>query len=184
MKKRFLLALAVLLVAGTASAVTTQKWTTGWDNFSEPLNLTSSKIMWSVSAARKLTVTFTLVGATPNKLYQVGVHIFCNTFPTTFGQFPTERNADGSCALTTRQGVTKNIAAVEFGVVTTDIHGKGSFKVVVGPIASGSYDLEFDARNGAGCNLTGGGPNDANHCEADFQSPGPIFGTATTIVVP
>ncbi|MFY9561834.1 MAG: hypothetical protein WAQ52_16490 [Terriglobales bacterium] len=73
---------------------------------------------------------------------------------------------------------------MEFGVVTTDVHGKGSFKVVVGPIASASYDLEFDTRNGAGCGLTGGGPYDPEHCKADFQSPGPTFGTATTIVVP
>ena len=71
----------------------------------------------------------------------------------------------------------------EVGVVFTDIHGKGSFKVVIGPVASGTYELEFFARNGAGCDVAGGGGNDVNHCEADFQSPGP-FGTATTIVVP
>ncbi len=181
-----LLATALLLSTGTAfGTATTQKWTTGWDNFSEPLDLAHSKIMWSVSPTRKLTVMFTLKGATPNKLYQVGVHIFCSTFPATFGQFPSERNGDGSCVPITRQGVTKSIAAVEFGVVTTDIHGNGSFKVIVGPIVSGSYDLEFDTRNGAGCGLTGGGgANDPNICEADFQSPGPIFGTATTVVVP
>jgi hypothetical protein len=174
----------LLLSAGWASAaITTQKWTTGWDNFSEPLDLTHSSIKWSVSATRKWTVTFTLKGATPNKLYQVGVHIFCDTFPTTFGQFPVG-GGGGACAPLTRQGVTKKAVAVEFGVVTTDIHGNGSFKVVVGPIVSGTYHLEFDTRNGAGCNLTGGGgANDPNICEADFQSPGP-FGTATTVIVP
>jgi hypothetical protein len=186
MKRILPVAATLLLSAGTAFATaTTQKWTTGWDNFGEPLDLAHSKIVWSVSATRKLTVTFTLKGATPNKLYQVGVHIFCGTFPATFGQFPSERNGDGSCVPITRQGVTKSIAAVEFGVVTTDIHGNGSFKVIVGPIVSGSYDLEFDTRNGAGCGLTGGGgANDPNICEADFQSPGPVFGTATTVVVP
>jgi hypothetical protein len=83
-----------------------------------------------------------------------------------------------------RQGVTRTAVAIEFGVVTTDIHGNGSFTVVVGPIAAGTYDLEFDARNGAGCNLTGGGGNTTSTCEADFQSPGPTFGTAAVIIVP
>ena len=79
--KRIFLVVASLLLSATASA-TTEKWTAGWDNFSEPLNFTSSNITWSVSATtRKLTVTFNLVGATHNKLYQVGVHIFCSTFP-------------------------------------------------------------------------------------------------------
>ena len=67
-------------------------------------------------------------------------------------------------------------------MVMTDIHGKGSFKVVVGPIASGTYNFEFTARDGAGCNLIGGAGNGTD-CYADFQSPGP-FGTATTITVP
>jgi hypothetical protein len=186
MKRILLLVIALLIAAGTASATATiQKWTAGWDNFSEPLNYTNSKISWSVNATtRKLSVTFTLVGATHSKLYQVGIHLFCDTFPATFGQFPVGRNADGTCSSITRQGVTKSVAAVEFGVVTTDIHGKGSFTVVIGPIASGTYELEFDTRNGAGCGLTGGGGNDPNHCEADFQSPGPTFGTMTTIVIP
>src|ERR1700687_1762345 len=106
----------------------TQRWQAGWDNFGEPINLTSSNIIWSVAPTRKLTVTFTLVGATPNKLYQVGIHLFCDTAPVTFGQFPVT-SSGGSCFPITRQGVTKKVAAVEFGVVTTDIHGKGSFKV-------------------------------------------------------
>src|SRR5215472_727831 len=73
MKKRFLLAVALLLSIRTASAGTTQKWTAGWDDFSEPLSYTKSNVIWSVNATtRKLTVTFNLVGANPNKLYQVG----------------------------------------------------------------------------------------------------------------
>ena len=183
MKKTFLLAVAILLSVSAASAqTTTQHWTTGWDNFSEPLNLTTSNIKWSVSPARKLTVTYTLAGATPNKLYQVGAHIYCTTFPATFGQFPANGSGGGNCFTMTRQGVTKSVVAIEMGAVTTDIHGNGSFKVVVGPIVSGSYDLEFTVRNGAGCNLIGGAGNGAD-CAVDFQSPGP-FGTSTTVVVP
>jgi hypothetical protein len=187
MKKLLITATLLLAVSGALAQTdivetTTQKWMPGWDNFSEPLNLVSSNVKWSVSASRKMTVTFSLVGATPNKLYQVGVHLFCTTPPGTFGQFPTNPPT-GSCGQITRQGVTASVAAVEMGVVTTDLHGKGSFKVIVGPIVSGSYRLEFTVRNGAGCNLIGGGGNAGSICEADFQTPGP-FGTATTVVIP
>ena len=176
-----LLTSAILLVAVTASAATTtQKWTLGWDNFGEPLDLTKSNIKWSVSPTRKLTVTFGLVSARPSKLYQVGINFFCSTFPATFGQFPNENGA-GACQPLTRQGVTKDSAAVEVGVVTTDIHGNGAFTVVIGPVPSGSYELEFQARDGAGCDLIGGGGPAT--CPVDLQSPGP-FGTATTITVP
>ena len=184
MKRLFLLAGASLLSVCAASATTTQKWTAGWDNFSEPLNFTKSKITWSVSpTTRKVTVTFNLVGATPSKLYQVSLNFFCTTFPPAFGQFPTEENGDGTCISLTRQGVTATVAEVEVGVVATDLHGNGSFKVVIGPVPSGTYQLEFFARNGAGCDFINGGPCDDNHAAADFQSPGP-FGTATTIIVP
>lgn len=183
MKKTILLVAALLLTVGAAFAqTTTQEWTTGWDNFGEPLDLTHSNVKWSLAAGGKLTVAFTLVGATPNKLYQVGLHIFCTTPPGTFGQFPTNP-ASGNCFRQTRQGVTASVASVEMGVVTTDRHGKGSFRVTVGPIASGTYDVEFSTRNGAGCNLIGGGGNGGAICEVDFQSPGP-FGTATSIIVP
>src|SRR6266478_3747238 len=153
MKRIFLLIAALLITASAASATATkQLWTAGWDNFSEPLKYSSSYVSWSVNTTtRKLSVTFRLVGATHDKLYQVGVHIFCTIFPTTFGQFPA---GSGTCTSITRQGVTKSLTAVEFGVVTTDIHGNGTFSVVVGPIPSGTYHLEFTTRNGAGCNLT------------------------------
>jgi hypothetical protein len=184
MKRVFLLAGVLLVSAIGVSATTTQKWTAGWDNFSEPLNFTKSNIKWSVnSTTHKLTVTFKLAGATPSKLYQVSIHFFCTTFPPTFGQFPTESN-NGACVAITRQGVTASVAAVELGVVTTDINGNGTFAVVVGPVAPGTYTLEFIARNGAGCGLVGGGPCDVDHAEADFQSPGPTFGDTTTITIP
>lgn len=181
MKKPFLLMGALLLLGSVASATsTTVKWTAGWDNFGEPLNYTKSKVKYSVNAAKStLSVTYTLVGANPNKLYQVGITFVCTTFPVTFGNFPTD-GGGGTCGSITRQGVTKTIATVELGVVTTDEHGNGSFQVTVGPIASGTYAAEFQARDGAGCNLKGGGSD----CNMDFQSPGPTFGDTTTITIP
>jgi hypothetical protein len=178
--KVVLLLIAALFLTGKASAQTPcapgaikQTWTEGWDNFTEPLNFTHSHITWCVdSTTNTLTVTFKLHHATPSKLYQVGVHLFCTTFPATFGQFPNATPGGGPCPAITWQGVTKTVAAVEFGVVvTTDIHGNGFFTVAVKAIAPGTYNLEFDARNGEGCNLTGGGPNGAEICNADFQSP-------------
>jgi len=184
MKKAFAVAVLLFASASWVSASTTkQLWTAGWDNFNEPLNFTKSNVQWSVSRSRMLTVTFNLVGATPLKLYQVSLNFFCTTFPPTFGQFPTEENGDGTCISLTRQGVTATIAEVEVGVVATDLKGNGSFKIVIGPVPSGTYQLEFFARNGAGCDFSNGGPCDANHAAADFQSPGP-FGTGTTIIVP
>ena len=61
-------------------------------------------------------------------------------------------------------------------VVTTDVNGDGSFSVTIGPIASGTYDVEFWMRDGAaGCDGNQG---------SDFQSPGPVWGDATTITIP
>ena len=144
MKRTFLPMAALLLFASVAFATTTTlKWTAGWDNFGEPLNCKKSKVSYSVNAAKStLAVTFSLQGANPSKLYQVGINFFCTTFPVTFGNFPVA-GGGGTCQSITRQGVTKGVAAVELGVVTTDERGNGSFKVTIGPIASGTYDLEF-----------------------------------------
>lgn len=186
MKNQFVLgflALSMVLGAAQASAqTTTQTWTAGWDKFTEPLNFNTSKVTWSVNATTKrLSVTFKLAGAKPNKLYQVALQLFCTTSPATFGNYPVVFLSSGNCTSVTKQGVTKTTAAVELGVVTTDLHGNGSFAVVVGPIASGTYELEFNAQDGAGCFLTGGN----NTCAAaDFQSPGPTFGDATTVTIP
>ncbi len=180
MKRIILVVVAVLLGAGTASAATMQKWTAGWDNLGEPLSYKKSSVRWSVNATtKKLSLTYTLVGATPSKLYEVGVAIFCTTFPSTFGQFPVYGD---NCPVITRQGVTANAAYLEVGVVTTDRFGNGSFSVVIGPAPSGTYKVEFFAQDGAGCNLIGGAGNGSD-CAVDFQSPGP-FGTATTITIP
>lgn len=185
MKKAFLLVTALLLLASTAFATaTTLKWTAGWDNSNEPLNYSKSKISYSVnSATKKLSVKFTLVGARSSKLYQVAVAIFCTTFPPTFGQFPNDLAGGGNCVSATRQGVTRTLTSVEFGVVTTDIHGNGSLAVVVGPVAPGTYEVEFFGRDGAGCFLSGGA-GQGSDCLGDFQSPGPIYGDSTTITIP
>ena len=187
MRKIVFLLTAILGWAGAATAQThKQRLQAGWDNFGEPLNYTASSVQWSVAANRKLTVTLNLVGAAPNKLYQLGVDFFCATTPSIWGQFPVQgRNPDGTCSSATRQGVTATVAGVDVGVVTTDLNGTGSFKVVIGPVPSGTYEIEFVVLNGAGCNLTGGAGNNGcyNDCTSDFQSPGP-FGTATSITVP
>lgn len=180
----FFVTAALLLSASVAVADTTmQKWTPGWDNSAEPLNYAKSNITWSVNAAtRILTATFTLVGARPGKLYQVGMTFFCTTFPATFGQFLTDRGVPGDCNKIIRRNVTEFEQAVELGVVTTDMKGDGSFTIAVGPVASGNYEVEFMVRDGAGCKLSGGG-GDGSDCNVDFQSPGP-FRTAAKIIVP
>lgn len=180
MKRILLLVVALFPSAGVAfAAPTRQTWTPGWDNFSEPLNYKKSYVSWNVNpATSKLTVTFELVGATPNKLYQLSATFFCTTFPATWGQFPADYV--GTCPEGTHQGVTETYDEVNLGVVMTDIYGNGSFTVVVGPIAAGTYEIEFGAINGTGCYVIGGDSS----CHKDFQSPGPTWGDATTITIP
>ena len=169
--------LASLVCSSPALAIT-QPWQAGWDNFSEPLNFTTSSVIWSVSSTTKaLKVTFTLNGAKPTKLYQVGFHLFCTTAPAKFGRSPF----GGPCGTITRQGNTASVSAVEFGVILTDGRGNGAVTVSTGAVAAGIYNVEFHARDGAGCNVTGGGAGSI--CALDFQSPGP-FDTKTTIIVP
>jgi hypothetical protein len=183
MKKLLMMALMLSATAGFAGT-TTQKWTAGWDNFGEPLNYTKSKVAWSVNAtSKKLTVTYTLVSAIPGKLYQVDLAFFCSTFASTFGQFPVQGLNGNACQTIMRQNVTASAAYAELGVVTTDLNGNGVFAVSIGPIAAGTYKVEFRALDGAGCDLTGGAGGNGSDCDADFQSPGP-FGTTTTIVIP
>jgi hypothetical protein len=173
----------LLAVISASSQATTQKFTPGWDNFTQPINFTKSNVKWSVSTTKtnKLIVTYTLVGATPSKLYQVALNFFCSKFPATFGQFPTDLGG-GACTALTRQGVTRDSAEVEVGVVLTDVHGNGALSVVIASVPSGTYDLEFFVRDGAGCDISGGA-GDGPDCAVDFQSPGP-FGTGITLTVP
>jgi hypothetical protein len=176
--KTIVFALAALLATSGIASAGTLHWVQGWDILDEPINLKTSTIVWSVVKAKKeLKITYTINGATENMLYQVGLHIFgsCTRKIPTFGQFPP-----GTCGTITRHNVTETVRAVEAGVVTTDIHGDGVFEVVIGPIAAGTYKVEFDTRDGAGCDLSGG---DADTCAVIFQS-GKKFGKTTTITVP
>src|SRR5437879_2262061 len=113
--KRELVVAACLLLSSVDTAEARPKtlyWSPGWDEYTEPLNYDKSNIKWSVDqASKKLQVTFTLVGAVPNKLYQVGFHIF-GQCPATFGQF-----LNIGCSTVTAGGVTKSMACIEFGVV-------------------------------------------------------------------
>jgi hypothetical protein len=161
------------------AVATTQPFTTGWDKFSEPLNLAKSSVKWT-PGNHKLTLTYKLVSATPSKLYQVALNFFCDTFPATFGQFPVD-GGGGTCFTLNRQNVTKMAAEVEVGVITTDLHGNGSITVAITGITPGTYQAEFYVRDGAGCNLIGGGGTSG--CNVDFQSPGP-WGTATAVMIP
>lgn len=171
---------ATLVETLMPSTATTGRWRPGWDVFTEPLNYSTSSVKWTANpTTRELTILYTLEGARPNKLYQVGVHIFCTTHGPTFGEFPIHSDLGFDlCAPNTRQGVTKPIVNVELGVVTTDIRGNGTFIVSVVPIVAGTYHLEFTVRNGAGCEVLGA----TGSCSVDFQSPGP-YGTTTTITI-
>jgi hypothetical protein len=180
MRRLIALALAagLALIAGRAFAAELP-WADGWDKFTEPLNTSTSFVHWSLSPENPfLTVTYQMNGAAPNKLYQVGIHLEnCRKTIPSFGQF----SALGPCGAITRQGVTRTVLAFEFGVVLADEFGNGSFAVTVGPIAAGAYTLQFTVRNGAGCNVTGGGGSAV--CAVDFQAPN-HFGKTITLMVP
>jgi len=166
--------------AATPAAVS-QKFTTGWDNFGEPINLAKSYVKWT-AAKHKLTVQYKLVGAAPSKVYQVALNFFCDTFPATFGTFPVDLGG-GTCFTLTRQNVTATAAEVEIGVVLTDAHGNGAVNIPITNVAPGTYKILFFVRNGTGCNVNGGGGNAGSICSVDFQSPGP-WGTGTTVTIP
>jgi hypothetical protein len=172
-------AAGLALIAGQAVAAELP-WAVGLDNFTEPLHTSTSFVHWSLSPKNPfLTLTYQLNGAVPSKLYQVGIHLEnCRKTIPRFGQFP----ALGPCGAITRQGITRTVLAFELGVVLTDEFGNGSFAVVVGPIAAGTYTLQFNVRNGAGCNVTGGGSG-GTVCAVDFQAPN-RFGKTITLEVP
>jgi hypothetical protein len=181
MRRVIALALATGLALIAARAVAAElPWADGWDIFTEPLNTKTSFVHWSLSPKNPfLTVTYQLNGAVPSKLYQVGIHLEnCRKTLPGFGQFP----ALGQCGAITRQGVTRTVEAFEFGVVLTDEFGNGSFALIVGPIAAGTYTLQFNVRNGAGCNVTGGGSGGAV-CAVNFQAPD-HFGKTITLKIP
>lgn len=176
MKKLFVLTVALFFISASGAAIArTQAWVAGYALFAEPLDYANSGIEWRVDQTNKLmTIVYTLKGAVPNKLYQVGVLLRKPNCHLTFGNYPT-----GGCTRRVYQGVIRWARNAEFGVVTTDMFGNGTFRVTVGPIASGRYAVKFFARDGAGQKLIGGRTDTVYEC---FQSPGP-FGTFTTVLI-
>jgi hypothetical protein len=170
------LVVGLSLIAGPAVAAELS-WSPGWDKLTEPLNRSTSFVHWSLSPENPfLTVIYQLNGATPNKLYEVGIHVEdCTKSVSPFGQFPSF----GTCGPITRQGHTVNVQAFAFGVVLTDALGNGTFDVLVGPIKPGSYRFQFDVRDGPCLPLIGGGTD----CSVDFQAPAP-FATTVKLKVP
>jgi hypothetical protein len=164
-----LLAIALLAALGATNATAgTLTWQPGWDDFSQPLNYGSSYVSYSSPTSTSLDISYFLVGGTPNSSHDVGIHQF---FPSpssacsalTFGQF----TATAGCGTVTRQGVTANVTAFEFGTVALDGSGNGSFQVTVTGLSPGTYDVEFDVRFGPTC---------PGNCSVIYQSPGPVFG--------
>ena len=151
-------------------------WTPGWDKLTEPLNRSTSFVHWSLSPENPfLTVIYQLNGATANKLYEVGIHVEdCTKSVSPFGQF----RSFGACGPITRQGKTVSVQAFAFGVLLTDAHGNGTYEVLVGPIRAGTYQFQFDVRDGPCLPLIGGGTD----CAVDFQAPAP-FGRTVTLKV-
>jgi hypothetical protein len=178
--KRIVALVVALLALPSAAVAASSTWAPGWDSFGEPLDFADSSVSWKVNQTTKLiAIDVKLRGAMPSKLYQFGFHLFCKNYPAQFGQFPFTEGP-GPCGQITREGVTRSIAAVEFGAVLTDVSGDGDGRVVVGPVAPGNYNVQFHIRNGAGCDVAGGGGDGT--CPALFQSPGP-FGTTIRIRV-
>jgi hypothetical protein len=174
---RKIVALALLLTAAAPASAAQLNWVQGWDIFNEPLG--GGGVVYQVSG-RDLTVTFSVRGAVPNKLYQVGVHLGCTNQPR-FGQFPSGL----PCSTITRDGNSHSIQAAELGVMTTDATGAGSTIVTVRQLPSATYQVHFTARNGVGCNVHAGpeGPSVSANCPAVYRAPAP-FGNFAKIKVP
>ena len=93
MKRIFLVAVALLMSAGAASASTKQKWTAGWDNFGEPLDYSKSTVKWAVAAStKKLTVTYALVGAVPSSCTRLTWPFSAPRLPAALANFRFRRS--------------------------------------------------------------------------------------------
>lgn len=161
--------------------------TPGWDVFDVPLDYRRSGIVWTLDPSKKtLTVAVTLVGSTPTALHQISLHFFCKTFPGNFGQFQIGTTGDPvECMSITRQGVTRTVTGAEVAVVMTDRNGNGTTTVEIGPIAKGSYRVEYVVRSGAGCGVAGGGiDGPAQICPSIYQAPGATFGNTWNFTMP
>jgi len=146
----------------------------GWDRFDEPIDTARSSVAWRVHRpSRTLHVIFRLAGATPGKVYQVGVHQFvrrCELLPSGFGAYPY-----ADCGPLTREGKTATAAAVELGAIVTDQNGDGTVRLEVPSMQPGVYRVAFHIRDGAGCNVIGGGPGAT--CTMVFRTPAPFPAT-------
>lgn len=146
------------------------------------LSLGASNVEWAAGPGR-LTVEYLLVGARPNTIYQVGLHLFGNTpqqcpspnLPNSrFGNFRAS-NGGGCILIQAFNGTDPTIAAngysVELGAVLTDRQGTGRLTVTVKQIPAGFYNLKFHVRLAAGYHLdnngAGGGVDNVL-----FQTPG------------
>lgn len=165
---RLLVGLCAFLFVTSGASAGALKWGSGWAGVNETLNYTESYVSYDYfSASKYLRVTYSFIGAKPKKLYQVGVHIYCNTPIAAFGQFSTNTK---SCVSHTIDGVTKSVDSVELGMVLTDAGGNGSFEVNVGPLKAGTYNVQFSVRTDAGCYMSGY-PASSPKCAVIFSAP-------------
>src|SRR5262245_8674434 len=131
------LAVAALLLLAASSAANAQAsaWFTGWapppgSPGIEKLDFSRSSVAWNAGKGR-LDVLYTLQGAQPDTIYQVGLHLFgttpqlCPSPNLPNSQFGTFRASGGSgCiliqAFNGSETVTANGYSVELGAVLTD----------------------------------------------------------------
>lgn len=105
--------------------------------------MTKGKVIWNVpDGQRRLQVTFILAGALPNHEYTVGAHFFGAGVDVNFGD---GKNLVGGGA--TRDGVTADVDAWDFGVLMTDSEGDGAANFNLIP-NSGTYHVQFTVRIG------------------------------------
>src|SRR5262249_31380326 len=161
------LSLVVFLGAISLSAANVKLlWTPGWDTFNQPLDWAHSFVRFNQpSGTSNLEITYHIHGATPNKSYAAGLHIFHRCL-TSFGQFTSPFLCNVNIQ---RQGkVVDVVQAYELGTIATNPAGNGDLVVKVTGIAPGDYVLEFHVRSGNTC--TGF----AGTCDVIYQSPGPF----------
>lgn len=152
------------------------RFSPGWDVFDISYEGNASSVSWSAGGSGSLSVTFTLAGMQPSRLYQVGLHLFpadCVGAPRGFGNFPAS-----PCVRLTREGRTAHASAVELGVVLTDGGGNGTVTLHLLGAPIGVHRLAFTVRDGAGCRVTGGGAA----CDVGLRYPGP-FGEAVRVQI-
>jgi hypothetical protein len=168
------------LVGNLPMFACTTGWQYGWDEFSGPLNLVQSSVSWQSSTRGRLTISFNLVGASPNTKYLVGIALFYGSqgqCTSSFGQFSL-----GPCDYVTVQGHTTweddtncpgagcaPQSSPGIGTLNTDGSGNGAVSISIIGIAPGTYSLEAYIGSGPGTGI-------------NFQSPGP-FGNVVSVTI-